>query len=706
MNTGFARITGTVRDPWVELNFSPRLSHPSEPGMTMLEWVKKLGGARWDPAATVWRTPALGPAPSVELARAGIMLEWDDRPAEFADVPSIDHLAAPVAKLSQNRRTVLIRHRLAGYEHARELIGQGAVWDGDRRLFRTDVADALVRRDGMLYARDGVIWPDDVIAEAVTRHQYQPVPAHHTDLARDLAKSLGTDAFAAEQLAGIGTLPTDGRVPFPYQVSGAYAAAAGRTCLFDEPGVGKTATSLYAARILGSKRTLVVVPPLLTSNWKREIGYANLCAPENVAMFRPGRKEPELPDEGAVIIADSLLASRPATAARIADWGADVMIVDEAHRLKTIGSARGDAVLDVAVSVKHAPIVLTGTPIFQSPHEMITLLELSRMMAPIFGGRSQFLEDFCLQTPFGKWEARKLAMPRLLAILTEQVMIRRKKKDVLPQLPPKVRERVVLDAPLKLYREAHKDVVTKVKAWLTWFEEQNGREPQTEEVTNWIRYSSFTLISQLRQAAGLIKVDQAAELIRTHINETGVSVDEAGSRTFNRPLIVWVHHRSVGQAMFEALPEEIGLSAMISGETSDDERDRIAEMFQAGRIAVLVASIMKAGVGLTLTRGSDSLFVELDWTPANMIQAEDRQHRHGATAESIYIRQLVAANTLDEIIQNVLARKFEILEKAIGDDAAAPLDDDTQTMTEVVTSIMQVARKEWLKERKAVLTRA
>lgn len=699
--TGFARLSGTIRDPWVDLHFAPGLLHPTDRSMKMLDWVKSLGGARWDPAERKWSTPSLGLQPSVVLAQAGIELDWDDRPAEFASVSHIDQLAPPVAKLAQNRRTVMIRHRLAGFDGARTLIGQGAVWDGDRRIFRTDVSDVLVNRGGTLYTRDGVIWPQDAIDEAIDRHQHMPVDPDVAQLARDLSTAFGPDGFMPADLARTGEWPVTGRAPFPYQEVGARAVALGRTCLFDEPGIGKTAQALYAARLLGAKRTLIVVPPLLTTNWKREIQYANPGPEDRVALFRSGRKEPELPDEGAVIIADSLLASRPETAARITAWAADVMIVDEAHRLKTIGSSRGDAVLDVAVSVKHPPIVLTGTPIFQSPHEMITLLELSRMIGPVFGGRSQFLDDFCIQNKFGAWQPRKLALPRLHAMLEEHVWVRRRKADVLPQLPPKLREPVMVDAPLAPYREAHKEVIAKVKAWLTWFTEQRGREPSAEDITEWVQLSSFTLISQLRQAAGLIKVDHAAELIRSHVTETGWESNELGERVYRRPIIVWVHHKSVAHAMFDAVPEDLATVAMIGGATTDNERDRIVDAFQEGRIAVLVASITKAGVGITLTRGSDAMFVETDWTPANIIQAEDRQHRPGQVAESLHIRTLIARRTLDETIQQVLNRKFEVLEKAIGDDAVDQLLDETQTLSEIVDSIVKTARREWQKEKKA-----
>ncbi|MBN9214132.1 MAG: DEAD/DEAH box helicase [Microbacterium sp.] len=697
--TGWATLGGTFREPVLEVHIHSKLPHPTIPKTSMLEWIKSLGNARWNPHEQSWIVSGLNShEPALVLAQAGIDLHWDDRPAEFADVVSIDELAWPIAKLSDNKRTVLVRARLAGFDYAKELLGFGAVWDKDRRFFRTPVSDVLVLDGRQLVVRPGIHWPQNAIEAAHVAHAHVPVPHHLESLARKLGSALSTSEFTDEELSflqtHIGDLPTDGRAPFEYQKVGSLAVAAGRACLFDEPGVGKTAGALLAARILAARRTVIVVPPLLTTNWRREIGYAALCTDEHVVTFKPGRKEPQLPQAGAVIISDSLLASRPAVLERLIAWQADVMIVDEAHRIKTIGSARGDAVLDLGASVKYAPFALTGTPIFASPHEMVTMLELTRMLAPVFGGRHQFLADFCIQDRFGGWKPRKTALHRLHATLVDRVWVRRRKRDVLPQLPKKMRERMLLEVPLKQYRETHKEVIAKVQAFLTWFEEQNGREPTSEELSEWVQFSSFTLISQLRQAAGLAKIPLAAELIEDHINQTGWETDEHGRRVFHRPLLVWVHHRSVAAALYEALPASIGETGMIGGATSDTERDRLVDDFQAGLIPVLLCSITKAGVGLTLTRGSDAIFAETDWTPALIKQAEDRQHRPGATGESVQYTTLIAVGTLDETIQNVLGRKVEILEKGIGDtdDSVAVLaGDDARGLRDIVDAVVEEA---------------
>jgi SNF2 family DNA or RNA helicase len=135
------------------------------------------------------------------------------------------------------------------------------------------------------------------------------------------------------------------------------------------------------------------------------------------------------------------------------------------------------------------------------------------------------------------------------------------------------------------------------------------------------------------------------------------------------PLSIWVHHREVALALAEQL-EELGVTyGMIDGDSTTNARQRAVDDFQNGAIRVVIASITAAGVGVTLTRGCDALFVEVDWNSAIVAQAIDRHHRIGQE-RPVLARILVAMNTLDERIQKILAEKDRITEKITGDDAA------------------------------------
>jgi len=710
--TGYALLRGTILRPHFEVHVHPKLTHPANRKLRMGDWAKEVMHGQWRAASSAWLLHGLNsPDPLEVLAEAGLEFRDDDREGELVGVDVAD-LIAPVAKLADDGRTVLVLPRLSGHEHTLRLIGVGAVWDGERKLFRMYVGDVLREdtRGGILEPRPEVYWPDDAIDVAYALHAHQPVPTEIEAAAERVAGLLDLDSDAAHADAAaivdyLGISHPNGgtRALFPYQQAGSLALAAGRSCLFDEPGVGKTAQALAAARAIGANRVLIVCPPLLSTNWRREAVMAGFDA-DHVARVKAGRKEPAYPDTGVLIIPDSTLGAKPDLVRRAKDWleGVDdsLLIVDEAHRLKTITSRRSNAVLDVGMSSALTPFVLTGTPIINAPHELVPLLELTRMIAPVFGGRSQFLEDFCRQDQFGSWHARKSALPRLRQLLRSRVAIRRRKVDVLPQLPPKRRRALILEVPLSDYRAAHKEAIGRVLAWITTFEKDNGRPPDESEFEEYAHSSTFELISMLRRAAGLAKVPVMRELVASWLEENPRQpLTELGGQVgWPRPLIVWAHHIDVIEAILDVLPNE---AAVIYGPTRDDDRDAIVDDFQAHQIPVLVGGITKAGVGLTLTASSDTIFAETDWTPGSVKQCEDRQHRIGQVNPTDYTT-LVATGTLDEPIQRILWDKTDILEKALGDfdDSVAVMGkDDAAGLAEIARLLVDEAIAEWKRRR-------
>ena len=153
---------------------------------------------------------------------------------------------------------------------------------------------------------------------------------------------------------------------------------------------------------------------------------------------------------------------------------------------------------------------------------------------------------------------------------------------------------------------------------------KNGRMPTTpqegseqapgsgsSEVETWAR-GEVGLISPLRRAAGMAKVEAAVDRIREHVE--GTTDDSGRAPVYTRPLVVWVHHREVGDALALAVPAAVARTAILRGGVSEDKRGRIVDDFQDGKIPVLVASIAAAGVGITLTAACDTTFVETDWS--------------------------------------------------------------------------------------------
>ena len=534
----------------------------------------------------------------------------------------------------------------------------------------------------------------------------------------------------------------------PYQRVGAERVAAGRFLLADTPGLGKTRQLLAVAAGLAPGRVLILCPPVVLTHWQRETEESGIlrhvaetgsseapgailappttrwpttsgdgrstsdppppradrirgeedteCRTGEIVVIRPGRKEPELPDRGVVIVPDTLVAARRKLLARLWVWRPELMVFDEAHRAKTWDSKRSVAARTLAGGTVGPVLVSTGTPMFAQPAEMVPLLDMTGQLGPVFGGRAAFVDRYLRLNRYRQLVVRPERLPELRAKLDGGVWVRRTKADVLRDLPPKSRRALVVDVDRSGFDVAHAEAAAAASRWLADYHASVQTLPSDEEILGWCR-GNLGFVSSLRRAAGLCKVPAASEYICEWVQANTVADAETGALRCERPLVVWTHHREVTAAMASTVPAALvkaglGRAAVIAGGTPANARSRIIDAFQAGEIPVLVGSITAAGVGITLTRSSDVLFTETDWTPGIVSQAEDRCHRKGQQ-NHVTVTTIVAPGTLDEPIQAVLAHKARVLDAVMPghDHDVAVMDEGERGSDDWVTAASLLA---------------
>ena len=684
---GTAELVGTIRQPKLLLRFALGMKH-AQTGQSLVDWCKALPGRRWNPDVSAWEVNSLGPRPDQVLAAAGFELIFPEG-GELAGITQLEQLYIPVTMLASNNRTVLIRTRFCGFEGTQKLIDNAGVWDKERELIKMSVVDVVKGAS----PRPGIMWDPKAVERSYEVHQDSPILApelgpHVTALANALEPRAVASHIKAIQAHLGGPVGKFGVDLFPYQVVGAYGVAGGHTLLADSPGVGKTYQSLAGAAALRSNALLIVCPPVVTTNWGREVVKSGVFTEDQIATYRTGRKEPVIDDAKVVVVSDSTLAARPHLIHHLAVWmnrhEKVVVAYDEAHRMKTMGSKRSDAVLDMVAIATHARrVAITGTPVLAGPHELVPILEFTGHLGPVFGGAGPFLEEYCTRDRYGAFHPRKGALERLNKKLNEHVWMRRTKKDVLPFLPEKHITSVELDVDLKEYKRTHREVVEEIVKWFEAFKTQEGRWPAEAEIEDFAA-DNLRYASALRKAAGMTKVPIAIEMVADWVK---ANPDE--------PVLVWAHHKDVIAALHETAVKAKVNTGVIAGGISDTERMRLVDEFQAGKIPVLICSITAAGVGITLTRSSNAIFVESDWTPALMLQAMDRQHRIGQQRD-VHAEILLALGTLDEHIQGTLAKKGETLAAILGDDSNSvavgqDMDRDLMNLKEVMAELIKEA---------------
>ena len=127
-------------------------------------------------------------------------------------------------------------------------------------------------------------------------------------------------------------------------------------------------------------------------------------------------------------------------------------------------------------------------------------------------------------------------------------------------------------------------------------------------------------------------------------------------------VVVFAHHRDVLDKLYKAFEDK---AVLLTGDTPMEERKEIVDHFQTDpNCKLFIASIKAGGIGITLTASSTVIFVELDWTPAIISQAEDRLHRIGQE-NAVLVQHLVINGSIDSKIAKMCVRKQEVITQVL-----------------------------------------
>ena len=313
---------------------------------------------------------------------------------------------------------------------------------------------------------------------------------------------------------------------------------------------------------------------------------------------------------------------------------------------------------------------MTGTPIVNRPIELFPIL--SAIDEKNFGNFFQYAKKYCAayRNRFG-WDFKGASnLEELQKILRTRYMVRRLKKDVLTELPPKQRQVIELppnglsdlvDAEQEAWQE-HENMVFELKTAVELSKASDDPEDYQDAVESLragVR-AAFTAMARLRKETALAKVPYVIEHVRTAL--------ESGSEK----VVVFTHHHDVTDALQEHFKR---ICVKLDGRDSMESRNESVRRFQEEKkYRVFIGGIKAAGVGLTLTSSSHVVFSELDWVPGNMSQAEDRCHRIGQD-DSVLVQHLVLEGSLDATMAQTIVRKQNVIDKAL-DDPTEKIDTE------------------------------
>ena len=464
---------------------------------------------------------------------------------------------------------------------------------------------------------------------------------------------------------------------FGYQYAGIkfahtlFSAGKGGCLIGDDMGVGKTIQFLGFVNKVSETtktfpRTLLICPASLKRNWQREARTWLLKHP-SILVVESTTPDFYIKRHNFVIINYDILKKHFATLFDI-DW--EIIGMDEAHYIKSKDAQRSKAcrVLAHAAGKPKRPflIELTGTPIVNRPAELWHLLHC--IDPNTWSSFSKYAARYCnAHIGYGgRWDVSGAKnLPELQQILRSGYMIRRLKADVLKDLPPKRRQIIELGRSkyekVLANEQKVRSIYDKAVREAEVIDAKLSEAIRTGDAKNVAEYrrrldgmnkgeiGGFGDVARVRHETALAKVPECCKFIEQILEEKD-------------KVVVFAHHRDVIEAISSHFKHE---SVILYGGMNTAEKDNAVQKFiHNKKCRVFVISILAGGVGLTLTVADTAVFCELDYSPSNNTQAEDRLHRVGQKS-CVFVYHLVVEDSIDAAIARKCVDKQDIIDKAL-----------------------------------------
>jgi SNF2 family DNA or RNA helicase len=277
-------------------------------------------------------------------------------------------------------------------------------------------------------------------------------------------------------------------------------------------------------------------------------------------------------------------------------------------------------------------ICLSGTPIENNELEFFPTLNL---LAPkLFPVAHRFKYAYCGENNHSK----------LHKLLTDTIMIRRLRKDVLPDLPTVTRSVIPLEIDNRAeYSRAERDLIK-------WIRENRGEEKASRA----FNAEALVRIEVLKQLSIKGKIHACIEWIEEYL--------ESGKK-----LVVFTMHREVLKFIVSHFK---GKAVKLDGSDNPQQKQYAVDQFQRNdKIKLFVGNLKAAGVLITLTAADSTCHLELAWNPSKHDQGEGRVARIGQLSDKVNAYYLLAYDTIEERISKLIDRKRVMVNAVLdGDD--------------------------------------
>ncbi len=474
----------------------------------------------------------------------------------------------------------------------------------------------------------------------------------------------------------------DGLALLPFQKAGVVYMHQKERCFNnDGVGLGKTIQAIAVTQLADAYPVLVFCPVTVKENWRREwvkwvpgkivtmVSGRNNHVPQgadvylcNYEILADGYTTELVADKRSGMMKEAKTIKLTETGKSLLAINAKSVILDESHRCKSMTAQRTQAMVALAEG-KQYRWLLTATPFKNRPVEGESQLAIMGQLGPVFGGGWKYKQKYCdpQHNGFG-WDFSGASnLDELHEKLQANCMVRRLKSQVMSELPPIQRTPVYLDLDNRReYDAAEQDVsaaAAKLAAEDKRFRASIAGLPKEEQVEAISRHAQDAAYKAML-AETLVRINVlrrlAAKGKMAAIKDWLSDFLEGGEK-----VLVFGWHRDMVEGLAEALD-----APYIEGGMANKQRQAVVDGFQSGKGQVVVMNMLAAGEGLTLTQATHCAFVELPWNLPTIEQAEGRCYGRINDPHGINTWLLVAKDTIDEYMWDVIKDKKAVTDRA------------------------------------------
>lgn len=420
--------------------------------------------------------------------------------------------------------------------------------------------------------------------------------------------------------------------------------------LADEMGLGKSVQLIYLTKLIlkenPNAKILIVAPTSLIYNWQKE--FNKFGSELNYKVFAENKTQRlndlDNTDVNIMITSYGLVRNDLEKYKQI---NFELIAIDEAQNIKNSNTGISKAIKSLNANVKFA---LTGTPIENSLLELWSIFDF--IMPGYLASRDKFQTLYNVKDI----EDEKSNLDRLSKQI-QYFILRRKKKDVVKDLPDKLENNIYIELG-KTQKKLYAAEVQKTK-------EEMDELVQTEGFSK-ARFKILQLLTKLRQ----ICIDPT--IIFENYKGESAKIDEllkivSEAKANGHKMLIFTTYKKALDLIIPKL-NNIGVSSYyIDGSVSSKKRMELVDKFNNDDTDVFIITLKAGGTGLNLTSASVVIHLDLWWNPQVENQATDRAHRIGQK-NTVEVIRLITKGTIEERILELQNKKRKLADMLIDNE--------------------------------------